>query len=94
MQRVPTNPARSGRKQRQSGSPCAVVSLAPFTFFSPECGRKSSAADLMTETKSKTRKGANCTLSFVKPGGRDYSEWMLDLDTAIAASLKDSLMVG
>ena len=48
----------------------------------------------MTETKSKTRKGAYCTLSFVKPAGLAYSEWMLDLDTAIAASLKDSLMVG
>lgn len=39
------------------------------------------------------RKGANRTLSF-ENSDDVQSEWMLDLLTAIAASLKDSLTVG
>ena len=41
----------------------------------------------------KIRKGAIRTLSFKRPATAQ-SEWMLDLLTAIAASLKDSLTVG
>ena len=67
---------------------------SPFHFLALNQGTGLVSVHLMTETISKTRKGANCTLSFVKPSGGSYSEWILDFETAIAASLKDSLMVG
>jgi len=88
MQRVADEP-RQVRKEATAVRP-SVCRGKPGPFFSFDAFPSFGRASLLGR---KSRKGAIRTLSFKSPT-LAQSEWMLDLLTAIAASLKDSLTVG